>query len=200
MCNDSSAPFDAPPPRADRKDEDERTKVLITDMFNSLWFGRAKITTAFLPPTSPEPEGLVSPLAAVVSPRPTPTPRRLGRATSSAEELPVVTPLQSSHSAPGAIGTTGEDVDGAPTPRPITLVADRSIAQIVDLVASEDSTGWLYTMIRRLLYGGDDVGDPRMADKKVWSCGSCGSDPSPSLVCEMALSCHRKNRARNARC
>jgi hypothetical protein len=78
----------------------------------------------------------------------------------------------------------------------VTLMADRSIAQIVELVQTENDTVWLAAILKRLLYGGDDVGDPRMAEKKVrvvfttrmgvlvavWSLGS----HSPSPACPFA--------------
>jgi hypothetical protein len=165
-------------------------------MFSAVWFGRCKITqaTLTLTLTSPEPvgEGLLSP-SAFLSPQPSAggasagagsarpagtTPRRGASVAedaaplSASGSLPAVTPLPPAGRA--------DDAAGAEAPPVVTLVADRSIAQIVELVQNEDSTGWLQSMLRRLLYGGDDVGDPRMGDKKVWSEKGCLPRPRPT--------------------
>jgi hypothetical protein len=92
-----------------------------------------------------------------------PTPAGAGVGDDDGQDTPgslaAITPLPSGRA----------DGDLA-SPRPaVTLLADRSVAQIVDLVQAEDTTVWLKAMLSRLLYGGNDVGDPRMLEKKV--CG-----------------------------
>ncbi len=172
---------------ADRKEEEESTKEMVADMFNALWFGRSTISTTtfslpfaspeggagvdFFSPTNTGGRGeMLSPAAA-----PTPvgvTPRRHRGLTALANDgffASVNTPLPALRVDVDAANADATTAAASVAPC-VTMLADRSVAQIVHLVNTEDNTGWLAAMIKRLLYGGDDIGDPRMGERKV-CCG-----------------------------
>jgi hypothetical protein len=146
---------------ADSRDEDESTKELIANMFSALWFGTCKPSDdASLLLFSPDATSALSPFPVAAAPAPL--------LSSSLEVASIPKPAlgRRASSTPAAVGARGGR-DAAAEAKLAVMLAERSIAQIVELVLSVDSTDWLASMVRRLLYGGDDKGDPRAGERKV---------------------------------
>jgi hypothetical protein len=143
---------------ANKPGEDERTKDMIKEVFETLWFKAAKPP---MPPRSLLP---------------------LLPSSSLSTDGDLLTPVLCRLSSDFEEGTPGSTIVEPLTPiRPVLAtpvtprnksIANADVAQskaalIVSLVHLEGSTDWLASMVKRFIYGSDVNWDPRLKSKQA---------------------------------
>jgi hypothetical protein len=195
---------------ASKPTEDERTKDSIKEVFETLWFTGVPATKRKQLPLSavpflPQPDAL------------TPVANRLQEDVIDVDD-DGVDPITPGVDMWGDVRSPTVAKGGMPSPAPVTPaptlgskdpksdVFQARAYQIVTLVALENSTDWLASMVRRFIYGSDAVADPRLKVRRVIIIVRCDTRRSLGYAAVMhcMLPCageaSRQEAERQARC
>ena len=150
---------------ANKPTEDEKTKDMIKELFEELWF---KPSVRRSKPKPPALSFLTAP-ADLMSPLPTADGGDgEGDGDAAATPYTVVEP-STPHTpiSPTRVYRSTSAQQATPTPTAANILADTEAGwrgkaqQVVALVDLESSTAWLAAMVRRFIFGSDASADPR---------------------------------------